>query len=118
MWHMADCLAPMLFKDHDRTAAAAKRQSVVAPAVLSEAVFAKARTKPSEAGSPVRSLAMLLQDPSTTCRQPDAIRQPRLPRVSLSPPRTRRLWGFVAYFVFCSPHVSEEDEPALAIVAG
>jgi Transposase DDE domain len=64
-WHMANRLAPMLFKDHDRQAAAAARRSPVAPATRSPAALDKARRKRDGSGQPVHSLASLLADLAT-----------------------------------------------------
>lgn len=65
MWHMADRLAPMLFKDHDRAAGEASRPSPVAPAMRSQAAASKARTKRTDLGGPVHSLRSLLKDLGT-----------------------------------------------------
>jgi len=65
MWHMANRLAPVLFKDHDQDAARAGRSSPVAPAVRSDAALRKARRKRTEDGDPVHSFATLLKDLST-----------------------------------------------------
>ena len=43
-WHMKQALAPMLFEDHDRAAAEALRESVVAPAKRSLSAMRKIRT--------------------------------------------------------------------------
>jgi len=43
-WHMKQALAPMLFEDHDREAAEALRESVVAPAKRSMSAMRKIRT--------------------------------------------------------------------------
>jgi hypothetical protein len=65
MWHMADRLAPMLFKDDDREAAQGKRSSPVAPAERSDSALSKARKKHDQAGQPVHSFRTLLKDLST-----------------------------------------------------
>jgi transposase len=65
MWHMADRLAPILFKDHDRQGAEAKRSSPVASAERSDSALSKARSKRNQAGEPVHSFATLLKDLAT-----------------------------------------------------
>ena len=61
-WHMQQALAPMLFTDHDRHAAARQRTSPVAAARVSPAARAKAATKRTADGQPVHSFATLLAD--------------------------------------------------------
>jgi hypothetical protein len=61
-WHMQQALAPMLFTDHDRQAAARQRSSPVAAARVSPAARAKAATKRTADGQPVHSFATLLAD--------------------------------------------------------
>jgi hypothetical protein len=50
-WHMRQPLAPMLFDDHDRAAAAAERASPVAKAKVSPAAYRKASTQRVDAGN-------------------------------------------------------------------
>ncbi len=61
-WHMRRDLAPILFDDHDRVAAKAQRQSIVAPALRSAAALTKAKTKRTDDGQPVHSFRTLLAD--------------------------------------------------------
>jgi Transposase DDE domain len=61
-WHMQQALAPMLFIDHDKQAAALQRASPVAAARVSPAARAKAATKRTADGQPVHSFATLLAD--------------------------------------------------------
>jgi transposase len=61
-WHMQQALAPMLFTDHDKRAAALQRTSPVTTARVSPAARAKAATKRSVDGQPVHSFATLLAD--------------------------------------------------------
>jgi Transposase DDE domain len=63
-WHMQQRLAPVLFKDDDPAARAA-RPSPVAPARRSAAARAKAATKTTTDGGPVHSFATLLADLAT-----------------------------------------------------
>jgi hypothetical protein len=67
-WHMRQALAPLLFEDHDREAAAVARPSPVAKAKVSPAAAAKAITKRTEAGQPVHSWRSLLADLATLTR--------------------------------------------------
>jgi hypothetical protein len=60
-WHMRGALAPLLFDDHDRTAAAAQRPSPVAPAEVSPAAQRKAATKLTATGEPATSFRSLLR---------------------------------------------------------
>jgi len=68
IWHMRRALAPMLFDDHDRPAAATARPSPVAAAKVSTAAAAKAATKRTSDGNPVHSFKTLLQDLATLTR--------------------------------------------------
>jgi hypothetical protein len=67
-WHMRRELAPLLFEDHDRPAAAATRTSPVAVAQVSPAARAKARARKTDDGSPVHSFRTLLADLATLTR--------------------------------------------------
>jgi hypothetical protein len=71
-WHMRKPLAPMLFDDHDRAAAAAERVSPVAKAKVSKAAYRKASTQCVDAGDgqvqPVHSFRTLLDDLATLTR--------------------------------------------------
>jgi hypothetical protein len=67
-WHMRQALAPILFDDHDRAAAAAQRTSPVAKAEVSPAARRKHNTKRTEDGLPVHSFRSLLADLATLTR--------------------------------------------------
>jgi hypothetical protein len=67
-WHMRRKLAPLLFEDHDRPAAAAARPSPVAVAEVSPAARAKARTRKTDDGVPLHGLRTLLADLATLTR--------------------------------------------------
>jgi hypothetical protein len=71
-WHMRQPLAPMLFDDHDRTAAEAARASPVAKAKVSKAAQQKATTQRVDVGDgeihPVHSFRTLLGDLATLTR--------------------------------------------------
>ena len=64
-WHMRRKLAPLLFDDHDKQRAQARRNSVVQPAQRSESADSKAATKHNEQGLPVHSFRSLLAHLST-----------------------------------------------------
>lgn len=64
-WHMRSKLAPLLFDDHDKTGAAAVRESMVKPARRSKAAERKASTKHTDQGLPVHSFQSLLADLAT-----------------------------------------------------
>ena len=59
-WHLRRKLAPLLFEDAEREAAAARRQTPVEPAKVSLAAEAKAASKRTPEGLPVQSLSTLL----------------------------------------------------------
>jgi hypothetical protein len=63
--HMRRRLAPILFDDHDRLAAAAQRQSIVAPAERSKAALRKVTTRRTDDGLPVHSFHSLIADLAT-----------------------------------------------------
>ena len=66
-FHMRSRLAPLLFDDHDRAAAAAERTSIVAPAQRSPAAKRKAALRRTDDGLPVHSFRSLLNDLATLC---------------------------------------------------
>ncbi len=67
-WHMRRSLAPILFDDADKPAAARGRRSVVAKALRSKDAERKARTKLTPDGSPVHSFQTLLRDLATLAK--------------------------------------------------
>jgi hypothetical protein len=67
-WHMRQALAPILFDDHDRPAAATVRVSPVAAAQISPAARAKAQARRTADGQPVHSWRTLLADLATLTR--------------------------------------------------
>lgn len=66
-WHMKQALAPILFRDHDKPAAAAKRTNPVAAAQRSNEALAKAARKHTDNNLPVHSFTSLLADLATLC---------------------------------------------------
>jgi hypothetical protein len=66
-WHMKQALAPILFQDNDKPAAAAKRTNPVAPAQRSDEALNKAARKRTHDDDPVHSFTSLLADLGTLC---------------------------------------------------
>jgi hypothetical protein len=66
-WHMKQALAPILFQDNDKPAAAAKRADPVAAAQRSDEALTKAARKRTEDDYPVHSFTSLLADLATIC---------------------------------------------------
>ena len=66
-WHMKQALAPILFQDNDKPAAAAKRPDPVAPAHRSDEALTKAARKRTDDDYPVHSFTSLLTDLGTLC---------------------------------------------------
>ena len=66
-WHMKQALAPILFHDHDKPAAAAKRTTPVAAAQRSDVALTKAARKHTANNTPVHSFTSLLADLATIC---------------------------------------------------
>ncbi|KAA8969799.1 IS1634 family transposase [Mycobacterium sp.] len=66
-WHMKQALAPLLFRDHDKAAGAAKRVNPVVAAQRSDAALAKAARKRTDDDTPVHSFTSLLADLATLC---------------------------------------------------
>jgi Transposase DDE domain len=66
-WHMKAALAPILFVDNDKPAAAAKRANPVAAAQRSDHALAKAARKRTTDNTPVHSFTSLLADLATIC---------------------------------------------------
>src|SRR5215208_7481422 len=67
VWHMKQALAPILFHDNDKPAAAAKRANPVAAAQRSDEALAKAARKRTAEDTPVHSFTSLLADLATLC---------------------------------------------------
>jgi Transposase DDE domain len=67
VWHMKQALAPILFVDNDKPAAAAKRVNPVAAAQRSDTALAKAARKRTTDNTPVHSFTSLLTDLGTLC---------------------------------------------------
>ena len=67
-WHLRRSLAPLLFQDHDRAAAAAERTSVVASAEISPAARQKKARGRTGEGLPVHSFRTLMAALATATR--------------------------------------------------
>ena len=67
VWHMKQVLAPILFQDNDKPAAAANRANPVAAAQRSDDALAKAARKRTTEDTPVQSFTSLLADLATVC---------------------------------------------------
>jgi transposase len=67
-WHLRRSLAPLLFQDHDRPAAAEQRTSVVAKAEISLAAKRKKARRKTDDDLPVHSFQTLLKDLATATR--------------------------------------------------
>ena len=65
-WHMKQALAPILFQDNDKPAAA-NRTNPVAAARRSHTALAKAARKHTVDNTPVHSFTSLLADLATIC---------------------------------------------------
>jgi hypothetical protein len=96
-WHMRRKLAPLLFEDHDRKAAAS-RASPVARAQVSAAARAKARRRQTDDGAPAHSFRTLLADLATLTRNTvrfgdslpmTVLSRPAHPATRIRPPRHR-----------------------------
>ena len=66
-WHMKQVLAPILFQDTDKPAAAAKRANPVTVAKRSDQALRKAARKRTDDDTTVHSFATLLADLATIC---------------------------------------------------
>ena len=97
-WHMKQALAPILFQDNDKPAAAAKRADPVAPAQRSDTALAKAACKRTEGNYPVHSFTSLLTDLATICAnhiQP-ADDLPAFTKITTPTPLQRRAFELLA----------------------
>jgi Transposase DDE domain len=105
-WHLRARLAPMLYDDADKEAAAAARASIVAKAQRSPAAMAKQATGRAADGLPVHSFQSLLADlatltrntmlsalaperPFTLTARPTPIQQKAFDLLGLAPARTQ-----------------------------
>jgi len=87
-WHMRQALAPILFEDHDRDGAAARRSSIVAPATRSDAAHRKIARKRTDDDLPVHSFRTLLADLATFTRNTMAIDKASAETFTLHPELT------------------------------
>ena len=103
-WHMRQCLAPILFDDHDPVAREAQRTSPVAKARPSTAARDKAKSKQTDPALgprlPVHSLQTLLADLGTLTRNNVRIGASKLSILLTNPtpaPRFRTTGGDTEY---------------------
>jgi hypothetical protein len=97
-WHMKTALAPILFVDNDKPAAAAKRANPVAPAQRSDEALTKAARKRTDDSTPVHSFTSLLADLATICTnqiQP-ADDLPAFTKITTPTPLQRRAFELLA----------------------
>src|SRR5512144_2633021 len=97
-WHMRRELAPLLFEDHDRPAAAATRTSPVAVAQISPA----ARARKTDDGEHVHSFRTLLADLATLTRNTVRFGD-NLPITVLSRPTPLQQHAFRLLGIACAP---------------
>lgn len=67
-WHLRERLTPLLFDEEDPQGAAARRESVVAPAKRSHRTERKVHTRRTDSGLPVMSFRDLLDQLATLCQ--------------------------------------------------
>jgi Transposase DDE domain len=72
-WHLREALAPILFDDHERAAAATERSSIIAPDRRSAASRRKTAHKRTADALPVHSLRSLLGELATFSRNTMAV---------------------------------------------
>ena len=93
-WHMRQCLAPILFDDHDPVGREAQRKSPVAKAKPSDAARDKAQSKLTDpahgARLPVHSLQTLLADLATLTRNNVRIGANKLTILLATPTQVQR----------------------------
>ena len=97
-WHMKAALAPILFVDNDKPAAAAKRTNPVAPAQRSDEALTKAARKRTDDPHPAHSFTSLLADLATICAnqiQP-ADDMPAFTKITNPTPLQRRAFELLA----------------------
>ena len=94
--HLREALTPVLFHDDDdKSAAEAKRNSIVAPAQRSDAAIAKDFTKRTSDGFDAHSFPTLLRDLATIAKntiQPKIAHAPSFTKVTLPTPFQRRVF--------------------------
>ena len=89
-WHLRRSLAPLLFQDHDRAAAAEQRTSVVARAEISPAARQKKASGRTAEGLPVHSFRTLLAALSTATRTRVRVADHAFDQVTLLTPLQER----------------------------
>jgi transposase len=97
-WHMKHALAPILFQDNDKPAAAAKRPDPVAPAQRSDTALTKAARKRTRDDHPVHSFTSLLADLATICANQIQLTDdtPAVTKITTPTPLQRRALDLLA----------------------
>jgi len=99
-WHMRGALSELLFDDHEREAAEAMRESVVAAAPRSEAAKRKENERRTTDGFPVQSFQCLLKDLATLCKNRvrwDSSAEMEFERVTLPTELQRRAFELLGF---------------------
>ena len=99
-WHMRGPLSELLFDDHEREAAEATRESVVAAAPRSEAAKRKENERRTTDGFPVQSFQCLLKDLATLCKNRvrwDSSAEMEFERVTLPTELQRRAFELLGF---------------------
>jgi len=89
-WHLRRSLAPLLFQDHDRPAAAEQRASVVAKAKISPAAKRKKASRKTDDGLPVHSFQTLLENLATAAKARLRIGEHTVDKLALLTPLQER----------------------------
>ena len=92
VWHMRRALAPLLFADAEPAAAAARRASIVAPAVRSEATERKVARRTTDDGTPLHSFRTLLRDLATLTRNRVRLGEARFHQLTSPTPLQQRVF--------------------------
>ena len=92
VWHMRRALAPLLFADAEPAAAAARRASIVAPAVRSEAAERKVARRTTDDGTPLHSFRTLLRDLATLTRNQVRLGEARFQQLTSPTPLHQRVF--------------------------
>ena len=85
-WHMREKLAPILFEDDEKEAAARLRRSIVAPAVRSAVAKQNDASKRTDDNYPVHSFQTLLTDLATLATTECASRRAKRSSTNLPKP--------------------------------
>ena len=95
-WHMRHALAPILFDDHDRAAAQAQRQSIVAPATRSSKALDKVHSQRTDDGQPVHRFQTLMADLSTITKNTAVMNNNTMHIVTTPTPLQQRVFDLLS----------------------